>query len=378
MLAFTINGGWLHTTGFVPPPVKILVTGPLNRYDRYEVIPVQFSTVRKNIKQKQFSPIYILYGTESFLIEEMKQAVIDNALDKEAFEFNFSQYDMDETPVETAIEDAETLPFLGEYRVVVIQNPIFLTGKNEKKKIDHDLSKLQRYIDNPSPNAILIFIANYEKLDQRKKIVKTLKKTGEMLEFAAPDESTIFALLKQKAERGNAVFTKDANDRLLQLVGPHLFQLVSELDKMILYVGDRGEITADVVDLLCAKTIESNVFALVDRVVQGRLDEGFAILHDLLKQNEEPIRLLALLSRQFRIIFQVMQLKESGYTQGQMAKRLRLHPYAVKLASGQGKSFEKKQLLRVLNDFAEADYHMKTGKMDKRLALELLLTDIRR
>lgn len=306
------------------------------------MIPVQYPNVRKNIEQKQFSPFYVLYGTESFLIEEMEQAIIDQALDKEAFEFNFARYDMDETPVELAVEDAETLPFLGEYRVVIIKNPYFLTGKTEKKKVEHDLKKLEQYIDNPSPSAILIFTSDYEKLDQRKKIVKKLKKSGEMLEFAAADEKTIFHLLQDRAGREGAVMTQEANGRLLQLIGPHLAHLVKEVDKMALYVGEEGEITPEVVDLLCAKTLESNVFSLVDKVIKGRMDEGFTILHDLLKQNEEPIRLLALLARQFRIIFQVKQLKESGYTQGQMAKRLRLHPYAVKIASGQGRAFEKR------------------------------------
>ncbi|HET7658383.1 MAG TPA: DNA polymerase III subunit delta [Bacillales bacterium] len=339
---------------------------------------MQLTTVRKNIQQKQFSPLYVLYGSESFLIDEMKQAILESALDEESLDFNFSQYDMEEIPVEAALEDAETLPFLGEHRVIVIRNPYFFTGKTEKHKVEHDLDRLEKYIDDPAPSAIVVFTAEYEKLDQRKKVVKKLKQKGEMLEFSGANEASIYALLSERAEKVGVTFTKEANNRLLQLIGPHLFQLVSELDKMVLYAGDNGEITAEVVDLLCAKTLESNVFALVDRVIAGKLHEAMVILHDLLKQNEEPIRLLALLVRQFRIIFQVKQLKESGYTQGQMAKRLRLHPYAVKVAAGQGKAFEKQHLLRILNDFAEADFQMKTGKMDKRLALELMLTGIRK
>lgn len=355
-----------------------LVTPSSKGYDREEVITVQLSQVRKKIQQKQFSQLYVLYGSESFLIDEMKQAIIDHALDEESLDFNFSQYDMEETPVEAALEDAETLPFLGEHRVIIIRNPFFLTGKNEKQKVEHDLERLEKYVDNPSPSAIVVFAAEYEKLDQRKKVVKKLKQKGEMIEFSGANESTVYSLLSERAAKNNTTFTKEANSRLLQLIGPHLFQLVSELDKMVLYAGENGEITAETVDLLCAKTLESNVFALVDRVISGKLREGMVILHDLLKQNEEPIRLLALLARQFRIIFQVKQLKDSGYTQGQMAKRLRLHPYAVKVAAGQAKAFGKKELLRILSDFAETDFQMKTGKMDKRLALELLLTGIRR
>lgn len=338
---------------------------------------MQLSVVRKNIQQKQFSPLYVLFGSESFLIDEMKQSIIEHALEEDSMDFNFSQYDMEETPVETALEDAETLPFLGEHRVIVIRNPFFLTGKNEKQKVDHDLDKLEKYVEDPSPSAIVVFVAEYEKLDQRKKVVKKLKQKGEMLEFSGANEASVFSLLSERAAKCGVTFTKEANSRLLQLIGPHLFQLVSELDKMVLYAGDNGQVTAEIVDLLCAKTLESNVFALVDRVIAGKLQEGIEILHDLFKQNEEPIRLLALLARQFRIIFQVKQLKDSGYTQGQMAKRLRLHPYAVKIAAGQGGAFEKKEILSILSEFAETDFQMKTGKMDKRLALELLLTGIR-
>ncbi|HET7628397.1 MAG TPA: DNA polymerase III subunit delta [Bacillales bacterium] len=336
------------------------------------------ASVRNEIRQKKFSPLYVLYGTEPYLIEEFQRTIIDHAVDKEAFEFNFAQYDMEETPVQQVIEDAQTLPFLGEYRVIVVKNPFFLTGKQEKKSVEHDLDRLERYVEAPSPHAIVIFSGSYEKLDQRKKIVKRLKKNGELLSFSTENEKVIFELLRERAETYGAVLTQQANERLLQLVGPHLSRLIGEIDKMALYAGDGGEITADVVDLLCAKTLESNVFALVDRVVRRNLPEAFVILNDLIKQKEDPIRLLALLVRQFRIIFQVKQLKESGYTQGQMAKRLSLHPYAVKVAAQQGKGFEKERLLQWLSEMTETDFAMKTGKMDKRLALELILTKLAR
>lgn len=338
------------------------------------MIPVQMTAVRKKIKQRQLAPIYVLYGIEDFLIEEMKQMIIKQSVERETFEFNFAQFDMAETPVETAVEDADVLPFIGEYRVVVIKNPIFLTGKKDKNKIEHDLKKLEQYIDHPSPHSIMIFHADYEKLDQRKKVVKKLKKVGEVVEFSSANEAMIYEILRERAEKEGAVFTKEANERLLQMIGPHLYHLTSEVDKMALYAGEKGEINADVVDLLTSRTLESNVFALIDKVVHDRLDEGFSILRDLIKQKEEPIRLLALLARQFRIIYQVKESGREGNMQAVISKRLKLHPYAVKVASGQAKSFESTELLRILNECAKADFAMKTGQMDKRLALELLLT----
>lgn len=69
--------------------------------------------------------MYLLYGTEAYLINETKQLLIENVLHEDEMDFNFSQFDLEETPVETALEDVETLPFIGERRLVFMQNPFF-------------------------------------------------------------------------------------------------------------------------------------------------------------------------------------------------------------------------------------------------------------
>ena len=84
--------------------------------------------VWKKIEKKQFSSIYVLYGTEQFLINETKQKLIANVLTEEEREFNLSTYDLTETPIETVIEDAETFPFFGERKLIIAQNPFFLTA----------------------------------------------------------------------------------------------------------------------------------------------------------------------------------------------------------------------------------------------------------
>ena len=71
----------------------------------------------KQIKRKEFSSIYLLYGKESFLIHETKQLLINQVLNEEEIEFNLSSFDLGETPIEIALEDAETFPFIGEKKV---------------------------------------------------------------------------------------------------------------------------------------------------------------------------------------------------------------------------------------------------------------------
>src|SRR6476619_6776537 len=119
----------------------------------------------KQIKQQQIAPIYLLYGTEAFLINETKQLLLNQILKEDEKDFNFSVYDLEETPIEVAIEDADTFPFLGEKKVLFLHNPYFLTAEKHKEKVEHNVSRLEAYLKEPAPYSVLVLSAPYEKLD---------------------------------------------------------------------------------------------------------------------------------------------------------------------------------------------------------------------
>ncbi|MBD5071942.1 DNA polymerase III subunit delta, partial [Xanthomonas citri pv. citri] len=81
----------------------------------------------------------------------------------------------EEDPLDQAIADAETFPFMGERRLVIVKNPYFLTGEKKKEKIEHNVSALESYIQSPAPYTVFVLLAPYEKLDERKKLTKALK-----------------------------------------------------------------------------------------------------------------------------------------------------------------------------------------------------------
>lgn len=336
------------------------------------------SELHNKVKKNQIAPLYLLYGQEEFLIEETVNLIINAVLTSEEREFNLSIYDMNETAVETAIEDAETLPFLGGKRVVLIKDPIFLTGQKEKTKIEHDLKRLEQYLGSPSPESIVIFTGNYEKLDERKKIVKLLKNNGETLQATLMDEKAIRTWIKSRVHECKKEIDGESIDLLLQLVGPKLMLLASEVDKLILYIGEESEINSSAVRNLVPRTLEQNVFALIDMIVKRKTEEALQFYFDLLEQKEEPIKILSLLAGQFRLIYQVKELYKRGYGQNQTGTYLKVHPFRVKLAGEQAVRFTEQELQEIMNDLAEIDYKMKTGKMDKKLLLELFIMQLNR
>jgi len=327
----------------------------------------------KKINKKQISPLYLLYGTEQFLINETKNLLVSKTIDEEEKDFNLSIFDLEEVSIEAALEDAETLPFMGEKRAVLLKNPFFLTATKGKEKVEHDISKLEAYIKEPSPFAVVIFLAPYEKLDERKKITKLLKKQAEVFEASTLNEKELREWIYERSNNFGVLITDLAITQVLQLAGTNLMVITQEIEKMCLYVGQGGEITPEVVNLLVPRSLEQNIFALIEKIVQRNVTDALRIFYDLLQNNEEPIKILSLLATQFRLIFQVKELSKRGYGQQQIAGNIKVHPFRVKLAAGQARLFTEQELLGIINRIAEIDFEMKNGKMDKQLLLELFI-----
>jgi DNA polymerase III subunit delta len=331
----------------------------------------------KKVEQIQLSPIYLIYGTNTFLLQETRKKIIEAALNEEERSFNLSTYDLEEVPVDQAVEDAETLPFFGEKRVVVLNNALFLTTEKSKGKIEHNIEKLQHYIEQPSPFTVMLINVPYSKLDERKKITKLLKKHAETIEANELGEQEIREWIDHELKASSVTMSEEAKQLFLQLIGLNLTVVLNELQKLILYVGEGQTINEEIVSLLVSRSLEQNVFSLVEAVVKQDSVKALYLYRDLLQNNEEPIKILSLLAMQFRLIYHCKQLSNQGYGQQQIAQSLKVHPFRVKLALQQSKMFGEDQLRTIMKELAEADYEMKMGKMDKSLILELFfLKDI--
>ena len=329
-----------------------------------------FLKIWKEMKKKKFSPLYLLYGNEDFLVNTTKNILIEEGLQEDEKEFNLSVYDMEETPIDVALEDSQTIPFFGERKIVIIQNPYFLTAEKGKDKVDHNLKGLQEYIENPVPYTIFVIIAGYEKLDERKKLTKSLKKNAVVLEAKELNEKETKQWIHEQVVENGQQITAGGIDLLFQLIGPNLTIVHNELEKLFLYAGN-NLIDEKMIHTLVPKSLEDNIFALVEQVVHHRLEPALSIYYDLLKQNEEPIKLLAVIASQLRFIYQVKTLHSKGYGERQISGLLKVHPYRVKLAIPQSRIFDERRLISMMNDLADLDYKMKTGYGNKEKLLEI-------
>lgn len=319
--------------------------------------------------------IYVLYGEERYLIEQEKEKIVRAETTKEEREFNYSTFNLEDTPVEEVVADAETLPFLGDRKLIVAENPVFLLAKPPKSEVEHDINRLLTYINDPAPYTTLVLIAPYEKVDERKKVMKELKKKAEVKSFSAIKEWNMEEWVDKLAVELNLDLASGVKELVIQSAGTNLMVMRSEIEKLGLYA-DNNYISTDIAEELLSSSLDTSGLKLVDAVINKDLGKAVSIYKELLRMNEEPIALVALLASQFRMIAQVKILKQKGYTENHMKSYIKAHPYVLKLAGQREKNFTQEKLDHILLTLARTDEYMKTGQMEKELAFEMMLYDI--
>ncbi|GAA0457391.1 DNA polymerase III subunit delta [Alkalibacillus silvisoli] len=326
-------------------------------------------------KRIKVAPIYLLFGEEPYFIQKVKERILNAVNEQKDNQYDLQSYDMESVVVQEAIHDAETFPFFSEHKVIVVNRASFLTGQTKNENIEHHLESLQDYIEQPVEFTTLIIVAPYEKLDQRKKIVKSIKGNSVEIDCSSPNVYDMNQMVKNMASSMEIKLPNEVVDILTERVGDHLEALQKELQKLALYFGEEP-ITIEESEQLISTYAETSTFTLIDALVQNDLGKALNILKELKKQNEEPIALLALVASQLRLILQCKLLKKKGYHQQQMTKQIKAHAYAVKMALKKERYFSEEALKQMIIEAANTDEHLKTGKMDKWLALEMYLQSI--
>lgn len=310
---------------------------------------------------------YVLFGIVNYLIEqEITKILQDNAIDS----ISINKYNLENDLLSTILNDATSISLFGDKKAIIVNNSYIFTGSTNKKNLEQDTSLLEKYLENPNSDCLLIFVVPNEKLDERKKITKLSKKMGKVKEFNQIDTKTI---VKKMCE--GYIITNDTIDLLIQRVGDNILLLSNEIDKIKLYKDDK-KITNDDILNLTSKSLETNNFRLIDAIISKDKELAISLYEERIKQAEEPIAIVIALANQIRIMYQVKELYKMGHTEHDVASILAIHPYRVKLAAGNSRKYTSEVLLEQLKALANLDIAIKTGQLDKTLGLELFILSI--
>lgn len=327
----------------------------------------------QKIRKEKLAPCYLVLGTEKFLQDQVRTEILKKIKIDGEDDLNFLSFDMENSSIDEVIAEAETLPFFGDQRLVFVENPYFLTGEKGTNGIDQNTDLLVNYLKEPLETTVLVIFAPYEKLDERKKVTKQLKKTAITIDVKQLDEKAVRQYLLNTLENSEIKMDRQAIDFFLRLTDLDLSKMMRELQKILLYGQEQEVITVKEIEQLVPKTLEHNLFDMTQYILSGRTEQALQLFQDLVTQGEETIKINAILLSQIRLFLQTKFLVKIGYQQVNIAETLKIHPYRVKLAMQEVRKFDEQTLRRLFDELVEMDYEIKSGKIEKELSFQLFV-----
>ena len=308
---------------------------------------------------------YLLYGEEEYLIkEEVKKIIKKTKVD----DMGISNYDLEIDNIKDIIEDCQTVSLFNPVKVIVVNNCNYF---NRIKCNEEDISLLLEYLSNSNPDTTLILINHNSTIDSTKKISKKIKEVGTISEFNKANPTT----LVKKMFDGYKI-SSSTIELLIKRVGEDIELLASEVNKLKIYKIDEKEINDNDIINCSIFNIDTDIFKFIDNIINKNKEEALITYHEMLKNNEEPIKVIALLASKFRLMYQATKLDRKGMNSNDISALLGVHSYPVKLAIKAGSKYPEKLLLSYLKSLADLDQDIKTGKVNPELGVELFILKV--
>jgi DNA polymerase III subunit delta len=306
---------------------------------------------------------YLFFGLEYSMI---KKEINDIKNKYNIDDINVSYYDLNKDTFNNIIDDAYTLSLFSDKKMIICDNSnIFTSSSNE---IEQDSDLVLNYLNNSNENTIMIFIVNSEKLDERKKVTKAIKNKKEF------NKMNTDSLIKDKLK--DYKISNETISLFKERAGTNTGIINNELDKLMMYKYDEKEITSKDIEDATIINYELDIFKLIEYIVNKDKENAIILYREMLKVNEEPIKIIITLANQFRLIYQVKSYSKQNYSESEIASLLKVHPYRVKLAKEKSRSYKEDDLINYLHNLSIMDNNIKSGLINKEIALELFILEV--
>ncbi len=318
-------------------------------------------SIDEDIKSGSFQSVYLLYGEESYLKRQYGQK-LRQALAKSDDTMNASYYEGKNINPGEMIDLAETLPFLAERRLIFVENSgVFKTSCEE----------LADYMKHITETTCFVFVE--DEVDKRSKMYKAVRNAGRVVEFPRQGPEILTRWILSRLKRENKKITQPVLQLFLEKTGDDMEYIDRELEKLFCYTLGQEVISAEDVEAICVGQTTGKIFEMVDKIAERQQKQALELYYDLLALKEPPMRILFLIARQFQILLQVKDLRRQGYDNKFIASKAKIPEFAVRKNAAQAGRFKAEQLKEAIEDCVQTEEDVKTGSLNDRMAVELLI-----
>lgn len=338
--------------------------------------------LRNQLKRREISPVYILFGKETFLRDLAAKTLTERSFGEgDLRDFNETAFSLlnAEGNLERALSAAQQLPMMSSRRVIRITDVrVSSTGFRDTVTEEHEAC-LSAYLADPSPQSVVILIA--DELNGVRKMGKFLRERTRAVEFTSLDDRQLSEFARGMAAEANTQIDEPTLRMLISQTGSDVRRLNNEINKLAAAALPEGKITTELIAALVPNTREISNFELTDHLVAGRGERAVTTLYKILDDGAEPLALLGLISYNYRRLLMAKDMMSRGADRADVARVVKLRPPDQEHFLGAARRAEYGRLTRAIKRLAETDLAIKTsiggsGQAGARMQIQKLVCEL--
>jgi DNA polymerase III subunit delta len=352
----------------------------------------------KIISKGDIQHFYFLHGSERVYQKQVMQALTAKLVTEDNRDFNFEEFDGRNSSVHQWIDAAKTISFMGGTKLVLVENMHDKFTLPEKDAVmeeikeslqdpdtdeitldastvqqEQDIEALIDYANAPIEGACLVVAS--DKVDRRRKLLKKLADGKGSVSCEAPKEYTLVSWVIDLAKEQGYLMLKDSAEVLVGRVGARPGVLAKELEKVLLYVGKKKNVSTKDVYEVVGEIKKQDVFGLTGALVEKNLDKALKVLQSQFKHGGDAIQILGAITWQFRMVWEVKSCQAQGVPSSQIAKKIGAHPFTVEKSLKYAGKFSNQQLRKCYTELAKTDRILKSSAQ-RDGAMETLILNL--
>ena len=345
----------------------------------------------EEVSTRRLKPGYLFIGDEGFFRRNCRDAILEHLVPEGMRQFSLYDFDLESTSLIEILDRARTPSFMAPFQVFFVRGVKALYGRG---KHDADFAAIANYMRNPNPDALLVFVADHigipadprrmEMADKERydRIRETLGEYLAIVELARVEEGEAITWLNQGAAAQGAKIEPDAARELVDSLGGDMMMIANELEKLLLYVGEKKRITLGDVETMVLAAKQRTLYELTDALSSHNRPRALEVLDAMLSTgdgDEAAIGHLYMLARTFRqmLVIQERNVRDTRTLYQVLWQGFRIPPFAADDVIRQARRYQsRRELTRALRLIARADAALRSNPPSKRLVLENLILQL--
>src|SRR5215469_16964533 len=343
------------------------------------------------LESRKLRAAYVFVGDEAFFRKRFRDAILEHLVPAELRDFSLFEFDLSETDLAEILDRARTPSLMAPFQVFFVRGVknLFGRGSNEEK-----LSAIEEYCSNPNPDAVIVFVADHISIpadvrrmemqdrDRYQRIRDAMGQYCGIVELARVEEGEAVRWIADYCASRGVKIEADGARELVDALGGDMMMISSELEKLVLYAGERKHITLGDVETLVLAAKQRSLYELTDAISAKDAPRALAILDAILTSGdgeEAAIGHLYMLAKTFRQMLVILErnVRDQRMLWAALWQGFRVPPFAADDIIRQAHRYKsKRELTRAIRLVAKADLGLRANPPGKRLMLEKLVLDL--